>query len=40
MGNKIPDLKAPLMKMTNMTETEFVNLYNSSNDKSLGYTIA
>ena len=40
MGNKFADLKAPLMKMTNMTETEFGNLYNSSDDKSLGFTIA
>jgi hypothetical protein len=40
MGNKISGLKAPLMNMTNMTEIEFANLYNVSDEKSLGYTIA
>lgn len=40
MGNKIADLKEPLMEMTNMTEKEFGNLYNVSDEKSLGHLIA
>ena len=34
MGNKIEDLKVPLMSITNMTETEFGNLYNATEGSS------
>ena len=40
MGNKLPDLKDPLIQMTNMTEKEFTNLYNVTDTKSLGHLIA